>query len=432
MEIARAARPSATASQLTPEELRGQRGGAAPRRADPVADQPPARHAAARCIDEVANGLSYYDYTFLRELPRFYADLEDQLAADRPGAGRIDLPSFLRMGSWIGGDRDGNPFVTDEVLRARRCALQSSRALRFYLDELHLLGGELSLDGRLVGVSDGSAALAARSPDRSPNRQDEPYRRASPASMRGWPRPRWALDQLEAAASRRSGEAPPYRDGGELLGRPRRPARLAGRQRLGDAGARPPARRCAARSMSSASIWRRSTCARTPTCTSASSASCSSRRAPAPTMPRSPRTSASALLLAELGNAAAAGARRISPTPTRPPSELAILRAAAEAHRRYGPAAVPQLRDLQGRQRLRHPRSRACCSRKPGCCGRARAALDVDIVPLFETIDDLRDCGPIMDELLGLPHYRAPARKPRQTCRRSCSAIPTATRTAAS
>lgn len=61
--------------------------------------------------DEVENGLSYYDYTFLREIPKFYADLEDrldQLNADRAGEA---VNSFLRMGSWIGGDRDGHPFV---------------------------------------------------------------------------------------------------------------------------------------------------------------------------------------------------------------------------------------------------------------------------------------------------------------------------------
>ena len=134
------------------------------------------RHTRLRVIDEVANGLSYYDYTFLAELPRFYADLEAELArADIVLA--HGLPSFLRIGSWIGGDRDGNPFVTEEVLRAALRA-QSSRALEHYLDELHLLGSELSLDSRLVGVSGALEELAAKSPDRSVNRRDEPYRRA--------------------------------------------------------------------------------------------------------------------------------------------------------------------------------------------------------------------------------------------------------------
>src|SRR5258705_390376 len=63
-------------------------------------------------LDEVANGLSYYDYTFLRELPRLYGAIEDLLRAD-PAWRAQELPSFLSMGSWIGGDRDGNPFVTE-------------------------------------------------------------------------------------------------------------------------------------------------------------------------------------------------------------------------------------------------------------------------------------------------------------------------------
>src|SRR5436190_656177 len=74
-------------------------------------------------------------------------------------------------------ERDGNPFVTAAVTR-QALAMQSQRALRFYLEQLHLLGAELPLDGRLVAVSDALKALADRSPDRATERQDEPYRRA--------------------------------------------------------------------------------------------------------------------------------------------------------------------------------------------------------------------------------------------------------------
>src|SRR5437016_672123 len=129
-------------------------------------------------VDEIANGLSYYDYTFLRELPRFYATLEDQLVSTDSTWANFELPSFLRVGSWIGGDRDGNPFVTAEVLR-QALGMQSERALKFYLDEAHLLGGELSLDARLVTISDQLKELAARSPDRSPHRRNEPDRKST-------------------------------------------------------------------------------------------------------------------------------------------------------------------------------------------------------------------------------------------------------------
>ena len=76
------------------------------------------------------------------------------------------------MGSWIGGDRDGNPFVTAEVMRGT-LRMQSSRVLRFYLEELHVLGAELSLAAHLADVSKDLRALAERSPDTSPHRSGE-------------------------------------------------------------------------------------------------------------------------------------------------------------------------------------------------------------------------------------------------------------------
>ena len=73
------------------------------------------------------------------------------------------------MGSWIGGDRDGNPFVNAEVLR-QAIEMQSKRVVDFYLDELHLLGAELSLDRARVSISAQLQELVGRSPDASPRR----------------------------------------------------------------------------------------------------------------------------------------------------------------------------------------------------------------------------------------------------------------------
>jgi phosphoenolpyruvate carboxylase len=135
------------------------------------------RRTKLTVLDEVANGLSFYDYTFLHEVPRVHCALEDRLnAEDGDGAGG-ELASFLRMGSWIGGDRDGNPFVTADVMRGT-LRLHSSRVLRFYLEELHALGAELSLAAHLADVSAELRALAERSPDKSPHRSGEPYRLA--------------------------------------------------------------------------------------------------------------------------------------------------------------------------------------------------------------------------------------------------------------
>src|SRR5712692_8064764 len=87
------------------------------------------RRTKLSVLDEVANGLSFYDYTFLHEVPRLHCALEDRLNEGEAGVGG-ELASFLRMGSWIGGDRDGHPFVTAEVMRGT-LRLQSSRILRF-------------------------------------------------------------------------------------------------------------------------------------------------------------------------------------------------------------------------------------------------------------------------------------------------------------
>src|SRR6266536_6236805 len=168
------------------------------------------RRTRLAVLDEVANGLAYYDYTFLRELPRLYAGLEDQLRSIDSTWNNAELPPFLRIGSWIGGDRDGNPFVTAEVLR-QTLRVQSHRALSFYLDELHLLGGELSLDANLVRTSEELRQLAERSPDRSPHRQDEPYRRAISGIYARLAATAWALDRFKAPRGA-VGEAPAYEE----------------------------------------------------------------------------------------------------------------------------------------------------------------------------------------------------------------------------
>ena len=120
--------------------------------------------------DEIENALSYYEATFLREIPKIYASLEREL-------GMQPVHSFLRMGQWIGGDRDGNPNVNADTLNyaLRR---QADVALRHYLTEVHLLGGELSMSAILVKCSAEMQQLAQSSPDTSEHRQDEPYRRA--------------------------------------------------------------------------------------------------------------------------------------------------------------------------------------------------------------------------------------------------------------
>ncbi len=129
------------------------------------------RYSKLTVADEIENALSYYEYTFLHEIPKIYAELERELGGNQPVA------SFLRMGQWIGGDRDGNPNVSADTL-ALALRRQAEVALRHYLTEVHHLGRELSLSSNLVQVSAEMLQLAARSPDTSEHRRDEPYRRA--------------------------------------------------------------------------------------------------------------------------------------------------------------------------------------------------------------------------------------------------------------
>ena len=120
--------------------------------------------------DEIENALTYYETTFLREIPKIYAQLEDSLAGNA-------VASFLKMGQWIGGDRDGNPNVSAKTLEYA-VSRQAEMVLRHYLTEVHHLGRELSVSALLLKFPKKMQELAAASPDTNEHRQDEPYRRA--------------------------------------------------------------------------------------------------------------------------------------------------------------------------------------------------------------------------------------------------------------
>ena len=120
--------------------------------------------------DEIENALTYYETTFLREIPKIYAQLEDSLTGN-------SVASFLKMGQWIGGDRDGNPNVSAKTLEYA-VSRQAEMVLRHYLTEVHYLGRELSVSALLLKFPKKMQELAAASPDTNEHRQDEPYRRA--------------------------------------------------------------------------------------------------------------------------------------------------------------------------------------------------------------------------------------------------------------
>ena len=119
--------------------------------------------------DEVETALSYLRDVFLPVLPALYARW-DRALGER-------VPSFLRAGSWIGGDRDGNPFVTAESLRLA-LARSAEAVLAYYLESVHALGAELSISTEHAAVDEAVNKLAEASHDTGKSREDEPYRRA--------------------------------------------------------------------------------------------------------------------------------------------------------------------------------------------------------------------------------------------------------------
>ncbi|WP_171961966.1 phosphoenolpyruvate carboxylase [Bordetella trematum] len=138
------------------------------------------RYTRLTVADEIENALSYYRSTFLSAVPRLYGDLARLLTPDskHPFAPPpAPLEPFLRMGSWIGGDRDGNPNVDADTLELA-VLRQATVLFEHYLGQVHALSTELSITRLLINASDELRQLAEASGDTSPHRRDEPYRRA--------------------------------------------------------------------------------------------------------------------------------------------------------------------------------------------------------------------------------------------------------------
>ena len=359
------------------------------------------RRTRLAVLDEVANGLAYYDYTFLRELPRLYAALEGQLRSVDLAGSATELPPFLRIGTWIGGDRDGNPFVTAEVLR-QTLRIQSNRALSFYLDELHLLGSELSLDADLVRTSEDLRKLAARSPDRSPHRRDEPYRRAISGIYARLTATAWVLDRFQAPRGA-VGEAPAYEsveglqadldvlhrslagNGSEILARGRLRALRHAVNVFGFHLAAVDLRQ-------NSDVHERTV------------SELLEMARPDIGYKALPENARVDLLLEELKTARPVASPFLSYS-TESASELEILCAAAEVQQQYGKEAVPNY-IISKSHGVSDILEVALLLKEAGLLRPREGELDINIIPLFETIAGLRNCNRVMDELLGLPEYQ--------------------------
>ncbi|MGA9275837.1 phosphoenolpyruvate carboxylase [Ilumatobacter sp.] len=176
------------------------------------------RLSKLRVSDEINESLRYYKASLFETIPRLEADLE-AIAVERFGSPPVDTSQVIRMGSWIGGDRDGNPFVTADVMRLA-IGKQSVVALQHHLDAINHLSVELSMSARLVTPTDELDALARASGDDSAFRADEPYRRA----LRGMYARLFSFGQLvlgddmsELSCPTPRVERPPYTSLDELI-----------------------------------------------------------------------------------------------------------------------------------------------------------------------------------------------------------------------
>ena len=351
--------------------------------------------------DEIENGLSYYRYTFLRQLPRLYAEIEDLLA--QQGFGHAPLDGFLKLGSWIGGDRDGNPYVTDDVMR-HALTRHSSTAMDFYFEEIHRLGGELSQSVRMVETTPELAQLAEQSPDTSEHRRDEPYRRALTGIYARLAATSRLLDH-HVPDRRAIAEAPPYRDSAEFA---QDLAVLAdslaanGSERVARGRLRGLHRAAVIFGFHLAPLDMRQHSGVHEQVV-AELFALGARREGYAALPEAERR---AWLLEELK------LPRLLRSPYLAYSdevgkELAILDTAADMHRRYGAEALPNyiISKADGVSDLLEV---ALLLKEVGLLQPGETPrLGVNIIPLFETITDLQGCGPIMDQLFSVPRYRA-------------------------
>ena len=360
------------------------------------------RPVRLKVIDEVKNGVTYFKETFFTELPRLYIQAAQQLQKRYPET-QWALPPFFRVGSWIGGDRDGNPFVTAEILK-EALRLQSAAALNHYLEEVHELGGELPLSDLLVRVTPQLLSLAEHSTDFSPQRADEPYRRALSGIYARLAATARVLDQVEPVRHE-IGSAALYGSPDTLRADLKVLAnslKLNGSASLAGGRLRRLLRAVQVFGFHLAPIDLRQNSevhARSVAELLAGAGRCPDYEA----LSEVDRTR---LLVEEMA----------TPRPLHSPyldyseetrGELAIFFAARELRQRYGAAALPNciisktdgLSDLLELALL----LKEAGLLRPG----SQPQLDVNIIPLFETIEDLQKSAATMDDLFSLPAYRA-------------------------
>jgi phosphoenolpyruvate carboxylase len=351
--------------------------------------------------DEIVNSLAYFRLTFIPELPRLYAQLEDALGGRR-------LPPFLTVGTWVGGDRDGNPNVGAQTLEIA-VSQQARLIFAHYLEEVNLLGRELGLSARLMRAPAEVLALAERSGDRSAYRQDEPYRRAVSGIYSRLAATAQEVAGLHAVPSPVA-ELPAYDSARELaadLDTVAHGLHEQGAALLAEGRLRAMRRKVSIFGFHLAAIDLRQ--------------NSDEHAAVVAELLQQAGVHAKYDALSEKERLSLLARELAGPRPLRSPHleysplvtrELAVFDAAAKAQARVGAAVVSkyiishcesasdllEAGILLREAGLLRPRGQ---DKYPG------PGLLVDVIPLFETIGDLQRCGAIMERALSEPLYRA-------------------------
>lgn len=352
----------------------------------------PLRRERLFVADEIETALSYLRDIFLPVLPMLYSRWE-ALLGRRPN-------SFLRLGSWIGGDRDGNPNVTAQSLRLA-LGRASEAILLHYLEQVHALGAELSISAELAQLTPELDQFAARSGDNAPARADEPLRRA----LSG------VYARLAATYSRLTGRQPPrlsqltadaYPDPAAFIAELELIAGALGRDSGGLLDGHPPLRRLIRAADTFGFHLATLDLRQNSAVHERVVAELLAKAGVEPAYQALPEERRVAILRAELSSP------RLLASPfcaysEETESELEIIRAAADAHSRYGSDCIQyyvvskteQLSDLLEVYVLLKEAGLWQAGAKPGA--------PIMAVPLFETIGDLERAPEVMRRCFELP-----------------------------
>ena len=345
-------------------------------------------------LDEANNVINYFRTTFLPQIPNLYRRFA-RLTGIWPHH------PFVQIGSWVGGDRDGNPFVTAEVLRAT-VLRNAATVLEYYLDAVHRLGGELPLAAALSPVSEALDALAAQAGPPSPHRADERYRLAL---MAIYARLAATYQQLVGHLPRRlpSLTLPPYPDAAAFaadLATIADSLTRAGLAEIGQGSLALLRTAVAAFGFHLACLDLRQNSAVHEQVV----AELLARAVPGIDYCALSEEERVALLRQELATARPL-VHPDCPYSEGTQAELAILRTARWAHETIGPAVIQQY-VISKTESVSDLLEVAVLLKEVGLLQPWRNHLAVEIVPLFETIADLTAAPAILRDLFALSEYR--------------------------